>query len=740
MKFASIILELAIHKTLDYRIPDHLYGLIEKGSRVMVPVRGMPRMGYVFSLKEEPEIPKVKEIAELLSPEPMLTPELFELAIWMAGYYCAPLATVLKTVLPSSVRGKAKEKQQLYVMRAKTRDQLAELCCSMRTRSPAQVAVLDVMLKVRKGILLTELLEEAEVSQAAVDALAKKGILHIDIVRVDRSPLIDEEYIKTKPKVLTSEQDHALQQITSCIETHRFETHLLHGITGSGKTEVYLQAIERALACGKGAIVLVPEIALTPQTVQRFRSRFDDRIAVLHHRLSHGERHDEWHRIQRGDASIVIGARSAVFCPVKKLGIIIVDEEHESSYKQSESAPSYHARDVAVVRGKLSHCPVVLGSATPSLESYHNATTGKYVLSLLKNRADSAVIPKVTIVNMAAEREKGGGGTFSKILLDGIATRQKAGEQIILFLNRRGYHTTLLCQDCSNVVQCPHCDVAMTFHKDERQLSCHLCGHTLSPPPSICPKCCKPSTMKYRGIGTQQVEKALHAIFPDIRSIRVDADTTRHKGSHQKLLRDFGNGKADVLIGTQMIAKGLHFPQVTLVGILNSDPALSIPDFRASETVFQLITQVSGRSGRGVMAGEVILQSMMPENRTIQLASRQDYETFFTEELEVRRLFGYPPFSQMAKILFVGSNQKQVLAEAENYRQALVSKLPETFEVHPVLPAGHAKIKDQFRMQFLIRGPKGTLLSKALEDLRRNHRVASEIKVSIDINPLSTFF
>lgn len=737
MSYASVILELAIHKTLDYSIPEHMQGAVFKGSRVSVPVRGIPRVGYVFDLKETSEVSRCHNIAEVLSPEPLLTPELFDLAVWMAGYYCAPLAYVLKTVLPSSVRGKAKEKLQLFVSRARSRDALAEICAQMRARSPAQAQALDVMLLARKGMLLTELLEEADVTQATVKALEQKGHLSISKVSIDRSPFVDEEYIKTKAKHLTGEQGQALNRIASAIEENRFETHLLHGVTGSGKTEVYLQAIDKALSENKGAIVLVPEISLTPQTVERFRSRFDDNIAVLHHRLSHGERHDEWFRIHRGEARIVIGPRSAIFCPVKNLGIIIVDEEHEGSYKQSESAPCYHARDIAVMRGKLIGCPVVLGSATPSLESYYNAISGKYVLSKLTNRADAASIPNVTIIDMASERES---GSFSKPLIEGIRRRCETGEQTILFLNRRGYHTTLLCQQCSHVVGCPRCDVALTFHKDDRILCCHLCGHQVTPPPTFCPSCKQANTMKFRGIGTQQIEKALHAIFPDIRSIRIDADTTKHKGSHQKLLREFGSGKADVLIGTQMIAKGLHFPQVTLVGVMNSDGAINIPDFRASETVFQLITQVAGRSGRGSMAGEVIIQTLIPENRTIQLASRQDYETFFEEELEVRKLFQYPPYSQMAKFLFTGTTEKQVLAEAESFRQKIVERLPSSYEMYPVMPAGHSKVKDHYRLQFLIRGPKGTLLSKVIEEVKKSHQISKDIKMLIDINPLSTYF
>lgn len=739
MLYAAILFDLAINKTLDYRIPDAMRHLAQKGSRVLAPVRGVMRSGYIFELKAEPEVAKVSALSEVLSPEPLLTPELFELAVWMASYYCAPLSSVLKTILPASVRGKATVQQQLFVSRAVTRDEMADACRTLRTKCPAQVDVLDVMLQVSRGMLLTELLEETETTRTTINALVKKGLLAIGPVQIDRSPLIDEEYIKTRPKKLSEEQRIALERIQHAIDNGLFETHLIHGVTGSGKTEVYLQAIAHTLAAGKGAIVLVPEIALTPQTVERFRSRFDDSIAVLHHRLSHGERHDEWHRIQRGDASIVIGARSSIFCPMPNLGLVIVDEEHEASYKQADSSPCYHARDLAVIRGKLSKCPVVLGSATPSMESYHNAISGRYVLSTLKARADSAAIPQVTIVDMMKEKERGE-GTFSRALLDGIDKRHKQGEQVILFLNRRGYHTSLMCQGCRKVIECRHCDTALTFHKNDQCLCCHLCGFQISPPPSICPTCGQANTLRFRGLGTQQLEKSLHAIFPGIRSIRMDADTTRHKGSHQKLLRDFGSGKADVLIGTQMIAKGLHFPQVTLVGILNCDSALNIPDFRASEQVFQIMTQVAGRAGRGALPGEVIMQTLMPENRTIQLAARQDYETFFNEEQEVRKLFGYPPYNQLVKFLFSGTDEKKVLREAEAFRQQLIVRVPDVYEVNPVLPAGHAKIKDRFRLQFLVKGPKGTLLSRAIEDLQKSHTMSKQVRVLIDINPLSTYF
>jgi primosomal protein N' (replication factor Y) len=739
VKYASVILDVSVHKTLDYGILPELADKVQRGMKVEVPVRGRQTTGYLYQIKEKPDFIPVQPISRLLSEEALMTEELFELALWIAKYYCASLRDVLQVMLPSPVRKETKHKEQLYVMRAKTREELISHCEALRNKNSVQAAVLDVMLNVKKGVLLSELLEAANCSRSTVDALAKKGLLLVDIVRVDRSPLVNEEYIKTRAKTLNGEQKIALQRIQGSLTEQKFATHLLHGVTGSGKTEVYLQAISQALELGKGTIMLVPEISLTAQTIERFRSRFEGQIAILHHRLSDGERFDEWHRIRTGKATIVIGARSAIFSPVPNLGLIIVDEEHENSYKQSESAPAYHARDVAVMRAKLSNSTAILGSATPSLESYRNGQSGKYILSTLRERADAASLPTVTIVDMKREFEKHKGyTTFSDKLLTAIEKRHQAGEQAILFLNRRGYHTTLFCQGCSKALQCRHCDVSLTFHLGSNTLACHLCGFALAPPPTQCPACQSPQTMKFRGIGTEQVQRAIHAVFKEIRSLRLDADTTRHKGSHQKLLREFGSGKADLLIGTQMIAKGLHFPQVTLVGVLNADSSLNIPDFRASETVFQLITQVAGRAGRGNLPGEVIVQTCMPDNSTIQLATRQDYEAFYAEEIGVRELFHYPPFIHLAKLVFSGKNEKQVKAVAEKVRGHLVPQLPSNFELNPVMAAGHAKVKDRYRFQFLVKAPSIYTLNKAIEGLPP--LVPSAVKLFVDIDPISTFF
>lgn len=738
--YASVILDVSIDKTLDYGVTEELLPKIQRGVRVEVPVRGHMRLGYVLELKDKSDFAQVKAVGQVLSDQPLIPDDLFNLSLWISRYYCAPLRDIFRLLLPPGVRKSMAPKQQLFVMRGKSREELRDLCASIQVKKPVQAAILEVLLKVKKGILLTKLLEETKCSRAAVNSMAKQGLIVVENVNIDRSPLIDEEYFMTKPKPLNNEQSTALKKIHNSLEAARFEVHLIHGVTGSGKTEVYLQAIEKALQHGKGAIMLVPEISLTTQTIERFRSRFHEKIAILHHRLSDGERNDEWHHVRSGRAKIVIGARSAIFSPVEHLGLIIVDEEHEQSYKQQDVSPCYQGRDVAIMRGKLTNSTVILGSATPSLESYYNAQQGKYTLSTLNNRADTATLPTVVVVDMKREFEKAKGYTnFSDPLLSGIKKRWDAGEQSILFLNRRGYHNVLRCPECAQTVKCNHCDIPLTFHLGDNALSCHLCGYQTQPFQK-CPSCKGPKPLKFQGAGTEQIEKALYAIFPGIRTLRIDADTTKHKGSQQKLLRDFGTGKADVLIGTQMIAKGLHFPEVTLVGVLNSDSTLNIPDFRSSETVFQLITQVAGRSGRGVLKGEVIIQTSLPDNNTIQYASKQDYTGFFNEEIGVREMFRYPPFTRLAKVVFSSTKAKEASHAAEEFRRLLARHLPDTFELNPVIPCGYAKVKDQYRFQFLLRARNLHPLPVAINKIREAYAPPSGVKMFIDIDPSSTYF
>lgn len=738
--FAEVIVDLSIGKGLDYAIPSDLIPNLRRGMHVAVPVRGHMRNGVVVALKNATAFPRVLPIAKIVQ-DTLIDDDLFELCLWMAKYYNIHLGDVLKSILPATIRKNSEHKQQCCVFRAKSKEELQTICSEIRNQYPAQAQVLDVMLLCKKEMLLTELMEKASVSRSPIETLVKKGYLQLDIVRIDRSPLLDEEYLRVSAKKLNIQQADAFHQIIHAIDEKKFQTHLLYGITGSGKTEIYLQAIEHALKKNLGTIMLVPEISLTTQTIERFRARFENNIAILHSGLSKGERFDEWHRIRRGEAHIVIGARSAIFSPVKQLGLIIVDEEHDHSYKQNEESPCYHARDVAVMRGKLSHSVVILGSATPALESFYNAKNGKYQLNILTERPELAKLPSVTIVDMKKECEKANGyTTFSDLLLTGIKKRQTNGEQVILFLNRRGYHTSQFCQTCGHVIKCPHCDLGLIFHFGEKALKCHLCDFIIKPPPKQCASCGNSDSLKFKGIGTEQIERALHALFPEIRTLRMDADTTRHKGSHEKMFRAFSTGKSDVLIGTQMVTKGLHFPAVTLVAILNSDPGLNLPDFRASEQIFQLITQVAGRAGRGHVPGEVIIQTYMPDNSTIKLAAQQNFEEFFNTEITTRKLFGYPPFCHFVKYCFSGNDENGTNSFAQYFSQKLSLLLGKNAHVHPVTPSGYPKIKDRYRFQFLVRGQNIYFINQVTQSLMQQLPTPSNIRLLIDIDPTSTFF
>lgn len=738
--FVSVLIDLAIDKPLDYAVPHTCVSLAKKGMQVKVPLRGQLRTGYIVEVKEKSAFPKVLPIASFVSEETLITEELFELALWMSRYYNASLRQVFKILLPASVRQNVSSKEQLFVKRLLSKEKLREVCSALREKHPSQAAVLDVLLIAREGLLLSELLEKTGSSRSPLESLKKKGLISVEKVRFDRSPLSGEEYFKTESKKLNGPQYESYLKITEALARRAFETHLLYGITGSGKTEVYLQAVEYALKEGYSALMLVPEISLTGQTIERFRARFDSKIAILHHRLSAGERSDEWWRIRRGAAKIVIGARSALFCPLQNLGLIIVDEEHDGAYKQSEEPPCYHARDVAVMRGKLNQAVVLLGTATPSLESYYNAQIGKYRLTKLPARATLSPLPSVHIIDMKRENEKAGGMTlFSELLINKIKKRLGLGEQTILFLNRRGYHTSLQCKACSAIFMCPSCDVALTFHRGENTLACHLCDHRKTPPPTVCLHCKNCATLKYKGVGTEQVERTVHALFPEARTLRIDGDTTRHKGSHERLFRAFGTQKADILIGTQMIAKGLHFPAVTLVAVLNSDAGLHIPDFRASERVFQQITQVAGRAGREELLGEVIIQTLMPENRTLNQAATHDFEGFYQAEIESRKLFGFPPFAHLVKLTFSGKDAEKTQQAALLFRSKLTTYLAEEFLIYPLVPSGHAKIKDFFRFQCLIRGQNIYALNHALNRTVLAHPLPSFLRLLIDVDPLSIF-
>lgn len=732
-KYASIVVDVAVPKPLDYAIPENLLGTLQPGTRVQVPLKGKIYPGTVLEIKAVSEFDRVSLIEQVLPPDSSIPLDLLKLGLWISNYYCTPFFKVLRQLLPPSIRDGMEEKQQLFVKPLLSRPEMAELCLK---KTASQRKILDVLLLNPKGILLSELLEKADVSRSPVTTLEKQGVLSLSPLTIDRNPLADHDFFPTKPKLLNQEQKTAFDHILHSLQSNSFHTHLLFGVTGSGKTEIYLQAIDTALNQEKSALFLVPEIALTSQTVERLRSRFQEKVAILHHRLSAGERRDTWHKIHQGQISLVVGPRSALFSPLRNLGLIVVDEEHDGAYKQSDEMPCYQGRDVAVMRGKICNATVILGSATPSLESYMNAKLGKYELNPLVQRADEATLPTVHIVNMKLEYAKARHITlFSDKLLTAIQKRLEAGEQTLLFLNRRGFHTSSICEACGQAIECPHCSITLTFHKGEHRLACHLCNYETHPL-SECPSCKAQDSFKFRGAGTELVERSLHAIFPEIRTLRLDADTTRHKGSHDKLFKQFRAGKADVLIGTQMIAKGLHFPSVTLVGILNPDMALHIPDFRAAEHVFQLMTQVAGRSGRSHLKGEVILQTTLPDHALFNHAARLDYPAFYADEIEARQAFGYPPFCHLVKLVFTGEDASAIQTYAQKLRSQLVQKLPATFELHPIIPCGYAKIKNQFRFQCLIKGDS----TRPVTELLKKEVPPKPIRLLIDVDPLSTYF
>ena len=644
-------------------------------------------------------------------------------------------------MLPEAVRGtNAAWKEQLHVFPSNA----AEANCPC---SPRQKEILALLAQ--RGPMPLALFAKAAATTAdTLRRMEDKGLVRIAPVTIDRDPYANETIIPTQPLSLNPEQSTALAAISQAIDASGSSTEpsafLLHGVTGSGKTEVYLQAIDHVLASGKGAIVLVPEISLTPQTVERFKARFSSgpvrtTVAVLHSHLSAGERHDEWHKIRQGRAKIVIGARSAVFAPVDPLGLIIVDEEHEGSYKQEES-PRYHARDVAVVRGQMEKAVVVLGSATPSMESFHNAKKGKYRLLEMPTRADDAKMPIVRVVDMRMVAKKQKDQTvLSPQLKEAILQRLEQKQQVMLFLNRRGFATSLQCPQCGYLAQCPNCSISLTYHRAAQQLRCHICGHA-APAPTVCPETsCRNPAIRFAGLGTEKVEATLAKVFPHARISRMDSDTLKRKEDYRRVLGDFRTGKIDILVGTQMIAKGLHFPNVTLVGIIHADLGLHVPDFRAGERTFQLLTQVAGRAGRGDIEGEVWVQAFTPFHPAIQYARRHDFLGFYDQEIEFREQLRYPPFARVALLNFRGRNEEKVEFTAKHFRKLLdplVTEFPD-LKLNGPAPAPLAKAETYHRFQIMLRAGQMSRLSRRLNEISLANALPDDIRLVIDIDPIN---
>ena len=782
MLVAQVAAEGAAGRVFDYEVPSALAGRVGVGATVLAPLGRRTVSGVVLSLADRSA--HGGPLRPLLGPAPgapALPPSLVELARWMASYYLAPVERCIRTMLPPAVRAGAggddgferrlvvravgvddgRTVERSHGHTAEPSDQATIRPSDQATTEPAQ-ATFDFSRKrkaapaaarapraeptARQREILERLAGGEEslagfcrtwrVAPETIRRMEADGLVAIEERVVRRDPLAGRRILPTKPLPLTPEQTEALAKIRAALDAPADgpapKPVLLRGVTASGKTEVYLQAIAAALDKGRGAIVLVPEIALTPQTIQRFVGRFGGIVAVLHSRLSDGERHDEWHRILAGEARVAIGPRSALFAPVKDLGLVVVDEEHEPSYKQDE-APRYHARDVAVMRARIERCAVVLGSATPSLESRRNADEGKYVLATMARRASGeARLPRVAVVDMRGEVAKNGGKlpVFSETLATAIRDRLDNGEQTMLFLNRRGYAPTVQCPSCGHAETCTECSVGMTYHVDDGVLRCHVCG-AWRPVPETCPSCGAPG-YRYSGIGTQRVEAIARKMFPSARIERMDLDVTTRKASHEEILARFRAGRTDVLVGTQMIAKGLDFPNVTLAGVLNADSGLSLPDFRAGERTFQLIAQMAGRAGRGAKPGDVIVQTLSPDHPAIVHARTEDYEGFAAEELAERRELGYPPFSHFDVATFRGRDRDAVAAYAERFAAAIGKS--DEYVLGDACPAPIEKAKGVWRFQVALRGPRPALLNERLRAAAAALPPPGDVGLAIDVD------
>jgi primosomal protein N' (replication factor Y) len=735
-KYARVIIDRVIHRELDYFIPETFADRLEIGWRVRVPFRDKSALATIVSIVDETDATGVRPIEAIVGEKPALSPKLLELARWMSAYYCCAIESVMRSLLPQVIRrAEVGWKKQLFV-RA-TREVSSEEIEKLRKRAPRQAELLEAVTRLKSPVPAADLLRQTSLDNQTLRALAKRGLIELREEAVQRDPHADEQFVPTTSLVLNAEQTAALTAVEEAlVSPDTARPLLLHGVTGSGKTEIYLQAISSTLARGKTAIVLVPEISLTPQTVERFKSRFsesDDMVAVLHSRLSEGERHDEWHKISSGRARIVIGARSAVFAPLENLGLIVVDEEHETTYKQEE-APRYHARDVAVVRGKLEGCVVLLGTATPSLESYFNATRGKYRLLNLTQRVDDNQMPLMRVIDLRQEKRKAKSLTIlGEKLYSGIAARLEKHEQTILFLNRRGFSTSLLCSACGEARECPNCSVALTFHRTAARLSCHLCGHTAAVPKK-CPACGEDALI-YSGFGTEKVEANVQQLFPQAVVRRMDADSMTRKDAYRETLRAFRAGKIDILVGTQMIAKCLHFPNVTLVGIINADLALHLPDFRAGERTFQLLTQVAGRAGRGETPGEVFVQTFTPFSPSIQFARHHDLAGYFEQELEFRERCDFPPFRHAVLLTIRSAHEARASFSAETLARRLREALPEEFIQSAPTPAPLEKLQGQFRFHILVRGEAIVRLSRLVRETLDKLPFPEDVVVSVDVDP-----
>ncbi len=722
----EVLVELStrsVDKTFDYLVPPQFVDKIQLGIRVLVPF-GMQKLeGFVLKIKNlnnsKYQIDELKEILDVVDEEVILNEELLKLGKKISEMTLSTLISSYQVMLPEALKARKKikinKKIDIYMVLNKN----IEIPI---LKNENQQKIVD-LLKRKKRILKQEL---NKISSSSVKTLMKNNIL---LEEQEENYRLKQEYVKKEKYPLTKLQKKIVNEVLESKDQSK--TFLLHGVTGSGKTEVYMELIEEALKNGKSSIVLVPEISLTEQIVSRFRSRFLENIAILHSRLSSGEKYDEWRKIARHEVKIVIGARSAIFAPLENLGMIIIDEEHTSSYKQ-EQTPKYSAIDVAKLRSEYHSCPLILGSATPTLESYARAKKNVYHLLEMKERVNQKPLPEVTIIDMNQE-EKRKNSHFSKILLEEIKNRLEKHEQSILLLNRRGYASFVSCKNCGYVEKCPNCDITLTYHKTSGMIRCHYCGYAKKLLPT-CPECHE-EAMTSLGIGTEKIEEELMEVFPSAQILRMDLDTTTKKGSHERMIKSFQNHEYDILLGTQMIAKGLDFKEVTLVGVINADTSLNIPDFRSSETTFQLLSQVAGRSGRGEKEGKVFIQTYNKDHYAIELSRTHDYNSFYEEEMKIRHELNYPPYYYLTSIKILSSDYEIARVESNKIGEYLKNNLKNSTILGPSI-ASIFRINNIYRFQLIIKYKKEEKLYDVLSLLIEHYQSNSKVKLDIDFNPI----
>ena len=728
-----------LNRTFDYNIPKELENMIFVGSKVLVPFGRLKNLeeAHVVGIKQSSDF-EIKDIAKV---ETGLTDKQIELANWMAKRYFCNVSECIKLMQTPGTRTKnvnnrIQDKKINVVYLKKDFDEISFDIESGKIKSDKQVRILN-FVRDNEGCTIPEIEAFTDCSRGIVNTLIKNEYLELVETKIERNPLNTKKVEGTQNLKLTDEQQEAFNKVAEAIDNNKYEQFLLYGVTGSGKTEVYLQLIDKASKEGKSAIVLVPEISLTPQMLDRFISRFGkEKIAVLHSKLSIGERHDEWERIQEGKANIVIGARSAIFAPVKNLGIIIIDEEHDSSYK-SEASPKYNSKEVAKKIAKEAKVPLLLGSATPDLTTFYNAKeTKKITLLELKKRANNSSLPKVEIVDLKQELANGNRSMLSNDLYQAIEKNLKDKLQTILFLNRRGYSTFIMCRNCGYTVKCKNCNISMTYHSYENKLKCHYCGYE-EKMVKTCPECGS-DKIRYFGTGTQKLEQEIHKQFPQAKTIRMDVDTVTKKNSHEEILNKFKNEDINILIGTQMVVKGHHFPKVTLVGVIAADSSLNIDDYRATERTFQILTQVAGRAGRENLPGKVIIQSYNPENFSIQDAQKQNYEKFYDTEIALRKQLKYPPFCDIIVIGFNSINEEEIKKVSNlAYEIAIKNLNNEEFKIFKPMPSPIDKIQNKFRWRIIIKGNMNEKANEALNELLRTlyDKDYKNTKITIDVNP-----